>query len=546
MALRQSRDAVHISDDGSATSQAIGDVGCANLTPYLLLGYPTDENPGRIRVDDDGPISFPTKEDKTFRKNRGPDESLGVYNPETAGGVNWPPPQHAAQIPVGKHFLKRASIFVQPLKLHNYATKGREGVLQNAPSYPGATAMEFPSSSLSYCWEARQADNAQSVYSDGTLLLDLDTVDLYENCGGDMSSLGSLAHLGNTFDPAIFPTPGRGIPVKFQKIYFYATESSFTGQAILGGGSGTAIPGSPGWRETGDWSIGSNIGNPSQVAAQNNMWNAPENFGTSVGTLGRSDGRGSLFSAHVLMANPTNLGKEYVYEDDASTAEDAKALNWLKLLNADDDGETPDLPAWNHAGGWWDYSGNTMTTTQAQYHEGVGMHAGANGWGGNLGGGNSNPPLVMGDGALGFVERRLSSMLNAYENIYFSFVKEYEKFTKTPVTLCVSGTGESGESKQYSISGSVLFTPDPPNSGLFKELVGSGSGEIKIITKFINPQLGATGQDLLNISGCQSSPFPPSRDCIYQNMGVTFDGMSGLSGFLDNSRLLVKPPTGTT
>ena len=523
MALRQSRDAVHISDDGSATSQGIGDVGCANLTPYLLLGYPTDENPGRIRVDDDGPISFPTKEDKTFRKNRGLDESLAVYN-ETLGGVNWPPPQNAAQIPVGKHFLKRASIFVQPLKLHNNASKGREGILQNAPS----NAPDIP-----YCFEARQADDAQKVYSDGTLLLDMDTVDLYESCGEDMSNLGGLAEVGDTFDPAIFPTPGRGIPVKFQKIYFYATESSFTGQAILGGGTGTTIPGSPGF-VTGE-------------GLENNMWNAPQNFDTKVGTLGRSDGRGSLFSAHVLMANPTNLGKEYVYEDDASTAADAKALNWLKLLNTDDDGETPDLPAWDHAGGWWDYSGNTMTTTQTQYHEGVGMHAGANGWGGNLGGGDSNPPLVMGDGALGFVERRLSSMLNAYENIYFSFVKEYEKFTKTPVTLCVSGTGESGESKQYSISGTVLFTPDPPNSGLFNELVGSGSGEVKIITKFINPQLGATGQDLLNISGsCQSSPFPPSRDCIYENMGVTFDGMSGLSGFLDNSRLLVKPPTGTT
>ena len=120
------------SDDYSATQQAIqGEYGPSNLTPYVLIGKP----------------EFGVDETPSYRKNQGRDDSAepGKLIPGYMNNNG------------GNTFLKRAAIFVQPLKLYNDS-------VSNAPATYDPTA-EIGD----WIKNARALDNANNIYENGTL-----------------------------------------------------------------------------------------------------------------------------------------------------------------------------------------------------------------------------------------------------------------------------------------------------------------------------------------------------------------------------------------
>lgn len=404
------------SNDFSATQQAVaGTYGPRNLTPYVLIGKPE--------------FGDPDNQSSTYRKNLGRDDSVQPGQLKAGYQNN----------NGGNTFLKRAAIFVQPLKLYKESS-----VFQNAPASYDPTVEEGVDED--WAKDARALDNANKIYTKGTLSLDLDTLRLYEGQGA-ISSLSTLAG-EQVYDPMYNPSPVRGIPVRFQKIYFY-------GSPALG-------PYTEGWEgpPDGDYQ-----------------------------TKGRSDGRGSLFSAQVLIADPINVAKEYDYDaglDQISGFQNPEGS----------DLEPPDQFKFLKDKGYWNYTGNTWSTAKERYHMGKGM---SSSWQYNsFSQEDGEPTLVIGDGAIGYNDFNLQSLISLNTTLNSNYALALE-FFRTEVVMCIPST-ESGVDP-VSITGFVPFQPHPKQQSEFYDLVGQASGVLPLIYDIRSPVLNpsATGSDGFSI-----------------------------------------------
>ena len=425
--------------DYRATSQAVaGKTGPHGLTPYILLGKPE--------------LGIGELQNYAYRKNLGRDDSAepgklkGGYQNNEGGNI----------------FLKRASIFVQPLKLYDL----------NVKMAPAPYDFEESEDDGDWVLDARDLDFAEQIYSRGTLALDLDTLSLYE--GQDSIQYLSTIASEQMFDPTSNPSPVRGIPVRFQKIYFYGSPAM------------------------GPYDAG---------------WTGPDDYATK----GRSDGRGSLFSAQVLIADPINMANHYDYDagrDQISGAYDPEGSQL----------DVPDQFKFLAQKGFWDYTTNTWNSAKDRYHKGKGM---SSNWRDNAFSTDAGEPtLVVGDGAIGYNDFNLQALLNLNTTLQSPYALALE-FFRTEVVLCVP----SGDA-QVSITGFVPFQPRPDQYDRFKDLMGEASGALPLIYDIRNPPLSplATGSEDFSITTVTSGNTLNSDNSLfldntieYNKQGATWD-----------------------
>ena len=439
-------------NDFSPTLQASDDQhGPQNLSPYVMLGFPTEIQGSVNNI--------------TYRKNLGPDASEEIGKKEGPWQTNGAPHY--------KTFLKRAAIFVQPLKLEKDGKKN------------------CPQKAEEWSTQARNWDNADKIYYEGTLLLDFDTMALYEYATDTIAKL-SESTAGGLYDPQHYTSPARGIPVRFQKIFFYGTQRD-----VGTYGDDKAVSTSVGWE------------------------------GPSPGTLGpkgpdaRSDGRGSLFSAQVLIADPINLGAKY----DRGGPESQSEI-WKNRYDGAGNSLYPPQSA-KVEDGYWQYQENVWTAPEDQYHKGAGM---SSSWENNAFGNapdlGEGAPLVLGDGAMGYVDKNPLAMFENFQQLY-SIYGMASQFFRTEVALCVaSGTGH------MTITGFIPFQPHPSQSGAFNALLGDASGKLPIVYDIINPAIGTYSDPL---------PYPD-----FPSIGSEFSvvGSAALDSE-ENERLSNLEPAGT-
>ena len=253
-------------------------------------------------------------------------------------------------------------------------------------------------------------DAAQRVKSN--FLLDLDTLDLY--CGGKGTHrgavpVGELGRYGNYEQYHDGPFPARGLPIKFQKVYFYGTRGQ----------------------------IGPIYGEGAEAEAEEKLdpFGDPQIESPFKGQR-QSDGRGALFSTYILCANTA-----------------VNAIN--PTAGCEADGYDPtELSGYGLTGGSFRYLKENRAkeydffmSGKQEYNEGIDVEWNAEGY-------STDAPLIIGDGALGFSERSLGKDIFGEVDIYQ--VTSAWKYYNVPITLC---TGDNG-----SIEGTMLFRPDTFNA----------------------------------------------------------------------------------
>lgn len=210
-------------------------------------------------------------------------------------------------------------------------------------------------------------------------LLDLDTMDLFE--GGSIANYGRV---GGSHEYDYLPFPARGLPIKFQKVYFYGTRGQISGT----------------------------------VDTQ-----AEDIFDYRRA----SDGRGALFSTYILCASTAvNVidkrggikGKGYNPEELNGYGLDGGSFTYLG----------PD--------GNVKKAGDFAYSDKDQYIHGIDFE-----WGQELKG--TDAPLVIGDGALGF--RELSIGNGVFGKVDTYLVDEASAYYEQEVTLCIDGENVTGK-----------------------------------------------------------------------------------------------------
>jgi hypothetical protein len=213
-------------------------------------------------------------------------------------------------------------------------------------------------------------------------LLDLDTMHLFE--GGSIGNYGRVGQAGSEYDTV--PFPARGLPIKFQKVYFYGTRGQISGSE-------------------------------SNTAAD--IFN----------DRASSDGRGALFSTYILCASTaTNVidgqggfeGAGYNPEELNTYDLDGGSFTYL---DSDDINKT----------GFNDFS----LSKKKQYIEGIDFEWDQNGAGG------TDAPLIIGDGALGF--RELSIGEGIFGKVDTYLVDSASVYYEQHVTLCIDGENVGGK-----------------------------------------------------------------------------------------------------
>ena len=212
-------------------------------------------------------------------------------------------------------------------------------------------------------------------------LLNFDTLQLYE-AAGDTTELGRV---GNSSYYTSGAFPGRGLPIRFQKVYFYGTRGQISGSTPI---------------------------------------DADQPFNSRT----QSDGRGALFSTYILCADA--------------------AVNVLHPSGGTDGvGYSPtELESYGLAGGTFSYlgsgSGNYddgsdfFMSGRTEYDQGIDVPMAPSPFG-------TDSPLVIGDGALGFREQSLGRDLFGEVDVYS--VYEADKYYHQEITLCINGEERKGK-----------------------------------------------------------------------------------------------------
>ena len=284
---------------------------------------------------------------------------------------------------------------------------------------PGDPARDLEST----MWEG--IDAARRI--EYNFLFNLETLDLY--CGGDGNGHGiqppKIEELGRVgvakTDYYNGPFPARGLPIKFQKVYFYGTRGQISGHEEK------------------------DVTKPFNDREQ-------------------SDGRGALFSTYILCAST--------------------AVNSLNREGGNDGaGYMPEeLSSYDLQGGTFTYlkeprysSSDFFLTQQAEYNEGIDVKWDPQDYA-------TDAPLIIGDGALGFREESLGEQVFGKVDIYE--VTEASKYYEQQITLCIDGDNVTGtilfkplDPSGFSESDSKMLIHDMRNTFSCTGIVPTGDCE---------------------------------------------------------------------
>ena len=259
-------------------------------------------------------------------------------------------------------------------------------------------------------------DNAEERIRNN-FLFNIDATHLY--CGGDPGTENAgipppkyeeFGNIGTAKDKYYDgPFPARGLPIKFQKVYFYGTRGQISGSAD------------------------------------------EEELTDPFNARKQSDGRGALFSTYILCASaPVNsLNPD---GGDKGDGYDCKELSEYSL-----------------EGGTFTYlqderytSDDYFLTQQDEYNKGIDVEWDPQNYA-------QDAPLIIGDGALGFREQSLGKDVFGQVDIYS--VTEADKYYEQEVTLCIDGTNVAGtilfkpnDASSFSESNAKMIAHDIRNN----------------------------------------------------------------------------------
>lgn len=451
----------YIQTDGYAANDSAwkGDYtlkGPQILSPYLMVSSFTNHSNGS-----DSNYMVPPTEDSSLTRKSSEDATSIVTTQADKNNIN----------------LKRSAIFVAPVKLLN-----DEGTEQN-----------IPADDTLYSEKAREYDDGKYIYSD-KLLLKMDTLDLYE---GDASNLGDLqGSAGAFYNLESYPSPVRGLPLKFRKIYFYGAQS----------------------RE--------------DPPPKDLRWSAMQYPNAAE----RSDGRGALFSMWVLGADPVNISCKY--GDPRDAIETVWGVPESDTLEATFTEAYEDQFAYDEDTQWF-------RTDSCQYHEGVGWNDTAS---------NGNDPLIIGNGAFGYNDVSLGGVLRSREIINPTYALS-TVYYKTKVKVCI----ENNDGDKTGVEGYIPFQPIEEHRSAFNSYLYEEDREILPLVYDVRSQvlyeegvasgsMTASGLDMLGFEQTPLANEAPKigsgtkgLDQIYNEAGIRKSTVTGLKGFHDNCKILYQP-----